>query len=83
MEIKSFPELIKMNKESVKYYSRITTNYFFRRNGQIRKISDEKERLIESNKLEADSYIYTTEITKYVKWLRLTSGDKPKRRYSI
>ena len=83
MEIKTFSQLIKMHKESVKYYSRVTTNYLFRRACEIRKISDEKERTIESNKLKVDSHIYTTEITKYVKWSRLTTGDKPARRYSI
>lgn len=83
MEIKFFKELVKMNKEDVKFYSRVVANHFFRRNVQLRRITDEPERNRQKLLIETESDIFSRETKKYLDYLKLQQGVVPKRRYSI
>jgi len=51
--------LAKINKEDVKFYSRILANHFFRRNVQLRRITDESERNRQKLLIETESEIFS------------------------
>lgn len=83
MEIKFFNKLVKMNKEDVKFYSRVVANHFFRLNVQLRRITDDPERNRQKLLIDTESDIFSRETKKYLNYLKLQQGVVPKRRYSI
>lgn len=72
-----------MNKEDVKFYSRILTNHFFRLNVQLMRITDDPERNRQKLLIDTESDIFSRETKKYLDYLKLQQGVVPKRRYSI
>ena len=86
MDIKTFLELIKMEKKHVELYSKNVSKNLYTRNYIIKTtITDEKEKQIQFQKLQSDSSTFTKELIKYLTFYRITntSSIAPKRRYSV
>ena len=66
-----------MNKEDVKFYSRVRLNV------QLRRITDDPESNRQKLLIETESDIFSRETKKYLDYLKLQQGVVPKRRYSI
>ena len=66
-----------MNKEDVKFYSRVRLNV------QLRRITDDPESNRQKLLIETESDIFSRETKKYLDYLKLQQGGGPKRRYSI
>ena len=66
-----------MNKEDVKFYSRVRLNV------QLRRITDDPERNRQKLLIDTESDIFSRETKKYLDYLKLQQGVVPKRRYSI
>lgn len=66
-----------MNKEDVKFYSRVRLNV------QLRRITDDPERNRQKLLIDTESDIFSRETKKYLDYLKLQQRVVPKRRYSI